>query len=113
IERRVLYDGDDTVAPRMVRPVVCHWVTQVPNPPESCERPWSPSSSFHNITCQQLLPGDATASETIVVLGSSHSRQYIPALIPLARERGAQIVNLSMDGCEFVIREDDSGYCGG
>ena len=102
-----------TEAPLTVRPQGWQLGTQWPNLPESCEGPWAPSSSFHNITCQQLLPGDATASETIVVLGSSHSRQYIPALIPLARERGAQIVNLSMDGCEFVIREDDSGYCGG
>src|SRR5699024_6921975 len=80
-------------APLMVRAQGWQLGTQWPNLPESCEGPWAPSSSFHNITCQQLLRGDAPASETIVVLGSSHSRQYIPALIPLARERGAQIVN--------------------
>ena len=102
-----------TEAPLIVRPQGWQLGSQWPNLPESCAGPWEPSSSFHNVTCQQLLDGDETAAETIVVVGSSHSRQYIPALIPWALEHDAQIVNLSMDGCEFVIREDESGYCEG
>ena len=48
-----------------------------------------------------------------MVVGSSHARQYIPALIPTAEARGAQIVNLTMSGCSYLGGTDRTGYCAG
>lgn len=98
---------------RVIRPFGWQLGEQWPNLPHACAGPWAPSEPFHNVTCQQLLPGDATAEETIVVVGSSHARQFIPALIPWAQERDAQIVNLAMDGCAFQAGAERSEYCNG
>ena len=102
-----------TVAPLEVLPHGWQLGDQWPDLPEPCSGPWAPAGSWNNVRCQQLLPADAAAEETIVVVGSSHSRQFIPALLPLAESRGAQVVNLSMDGCEFLAGAERSGYCRG
>ncbi|MFC7375291.1 MULTISPECIES: acyltransferase family protein [unclassified Brachybacterium] len=100
-------------APLEVRPQGWQLGGQWPDLPERCAGPWAPSTNFPHVHCQQLLPGDAAAEETIVVVGSSHSRQYIPALLPTADERGAQVVNLSMDGCQFLAGVERAAYCDG
>ena len=102
-----------TVPPPDVRPYGWQLGSQWPDLPERCGGQWEPERSFPHVTCQQLLPGDEDAEETIVVVGSSHSRQYIPALLPTAEARGAQVVNLSMDGCSFLAGTERSAYCEG
>ncbi|MDN5900938.1 MAG: acyltransferase, partial [Brachybacterium sp.] len=49
----------------------------------------------------------------IGVVGSSHSRQFIPALLPAAEARQAQVVNLTMDGCTYLAGPERSSYCAG
>jgi peptidoglycan/LPS O-acetylase OafA/YrhL len=102
-----------TEAPATVRPQGWELGSQWPDLPESCTGVWKPASTFHNVRCQQLLPGDAEAAETIVVIGSSHSRQYTPALLPTAEASGAQVVNLTMDGCAFLAGTERWPYCKG
>lgn len=104
-----------TTVPTVIRPAGWQLGSQWPDLPQRCAGPWAPSVSFPHVTCQQLLPGDTDVdtSETIVVVGSSHSRQYIPALLPTAEARGAQVVNLTMDGCQFLAGAERDGYCAG
>ncbi|MEE1650844.1 acyltransferase family protein [Brachybacterium sp. J144] len=102
-----------TEAPAVLRPAGWQLGGQWPSLPESCSGAWAPSVVFRNVHCEQLLPAGSEPAETIVVVGSSHSRQYIPALIPLAEERDAQIVNLSMDGCPFLAGAERDAYCAG
>ena len=102
-----------TEAPTVLRPAGWQLGSQWPDLPESCGGKWAPATSFRNTHCQQLLPADAEPTETIVVVGSSHSRQYIPALLPLAEERDAQVVNLSMDGCGYLAGTERWPYCRG
>src|SRR5699024_9742214 len=95
-------DEAATIAPPDVRPYGWQLGSQWPDLPERCGGPWKPAEGFRHVNCQQLLPADADASGTVVVVGSSHSRQFIPALIPWAKENDLQIVNLSMDGCAYL-----------
>src|SRR5699024_10968791 len=100
-------------APPEVRPHGWQLGSQWPDLPESCGGPWQPAQDFRHVSCEQLLPADADASGTVVVVGSSHSRQYIPALIPWAQENDLQIVNLSMDGCGYLAGTERAPYCAG
>ncbi|MDN5900953.1 MAG: acyltransferase, partial [Brachybacterium sp.] len=59
------------VAPPVVRPFGWQLGSQWPDLPERCDGPWEPERTFPHVHCQQLLPGDVEASETIVVVGSS------------------------------------------
>ncbi|GAA4522111.1 acyltransferase family protein [Brachybacterium paraconglomeratum] len=102
-----------TVAPPDVQPYGWQLGQQWPDLPERCGGPWAPEQGFRHVNCQQLLPGDAEATETIVVVGSSHSRQFIPAVLPLAQARGAQVVNLTMDGCGYLAGTERWAYCDG
>ena len=102
-----------TIAPPDVRPYGWQLGAQWPDLPERCGGEWAPESGFRHVNCQQLLPDDADAAKTLVVVGSSHSRQLIPALLPWAEEHDVQIVNLSMDGCSFRMLSSETGYCGG
>ncbi|MGP9744315.1 acyltransferase family protein [Brachybacterium sp. AOP29-B2-41] len=102
-----------TVAPPDVQPYGWQLGNQWPDLPERCGGPWAPERGFRHVNCQQLLPGDAEATETIVVVGSSHSRQFIPAVLPLAQARGAQVVNLTMDGCSYLAGTERWTYCEG
>ncbi|MGO3290802.1 SGNH hydrolase domain-containing protein, partial [Brachybacterium sp.] len=99
--------------PPDVQPYGWQLGNQWPDLPERCGGPWAPERGFRHVNCQQLLPGDAEATETIVVVGSSHSRQFIPAVLPLAQARGAQVVNLTMDGCSYLAGTERWTYCEG
>lgn len=102
-----------TEAPPQVRPYGWELGSQWPDLPEPCGGQWAPEGRWNNVVCQQLLPAEADAAQTIVVVGSSHARQFIPALLPTAEERNAQVVNLTMDGCEFLAGAERSDYCTG
>src|SRR5699024_12293180 len=102
-----------TVAPPDVRPYGWQLGSQWPDLPERCGGPWKPEEGFRHVNCQQLLAADADPSGTVVVVGSSHSRQFIPALIPWAEQNDLQIVNLSMDGCAYLAGTERAPYCAG
>ena len=86
---------------------------QWPALPEDCSGPWEPATDFRHVPCDQLLPADAEPAGLVVVLGSSHARQYVPALLPWAEEHDLQIVNLHMDGCDFAPGSVRGEYCDG
>jgi peptidoglycan/LPS O-acetylase OafA/YrhL len=86
---------------------------QWPKLPENCSGPWEPATTFRHVPCDQLLPADAEPAGLVVILGSSHARQYVPALLPWAEEHDLQIVNLHMDGCDFVPGMSRGEYCDG
>ncbi|MCT1775960.1 acyltransferase family protein [Brachybacterium sp. p3-SID957] len=109
----VATDEVATVSSHSIRPYGWQLGSQWPDLPERCDGPWAPEKQFRHVHCQQLLPADSTAQETIVVVGSSHARQFIPALVPWAEQSGAQIVNLTMDGCEFLLGTERTPYCTG
>ncbi len=50
--------------------------------------------------CRQEVP-EGEVTRRIVVLGDSHSQQYLGALVPIAAERGWELVTLLMPGCRF------------
>lgn len=50
--------------------------------------------------CRQAVP-DEGATRRIVVLGDSHSQQYLGALAPIAEARGWELVTLLMPACRF------------
>ncbi|MFQ6484065.1 acyltransferase family protein [Brachybacterium epidermidis] len=106
-------DDVATETSHSIRPYGWQLGSQWPDLPEQCGGPWAPSEPFPHVRCQQLLPANAAAEGTIVVVGSSHARQYIPALLPYAREHSLQIVNLAMDGCEFLPGTERWPYCAG
>ena len=105
-----------TTVPTVIRPAGWQLGSAVAGPSRSGAPGRGPrQDSFRHVTCQQLLPGDRSdTSGTIVVVGSSHSRQYIPALLPTAEHGALQIVNLTMDGCRLLWRGTErTGYCTG
>ncbi|MET1089935.1 MAG: acyltransferase family protein [Arthrobacter sp.] len=50
--------------------------------------------------CRQEVP-DGEVTKRIVVLGDSHSQQYLGALAPIAAARGWELVTLLMPACRF------------
>nr|WP_258061670.1 acyltransferase family protein [Arthrobacter sp. ZGTC412] len=50
--------------------------------------------------CRQAVPEGET-TKRIVVLGDSHSQQYLGALAPIAAARGWELVTLLMPACRF------------
>ncbi|WP_245921144.1 acyltransferase family protein [Brachybacterium timonense] len=105
-------DGDMITADQ-VRPYGWELPEQWPDLPERCAGAWAPSAPFREVNCQQALPGDASVSGTIVVVGSSHARQFIPAVLPEAQRQNLQVVNLSMSGCTLTTPETEGDYCAG
>lgn len=87
--------------------------SQWPFLPEDCSGRWEPATDFDNVPCDQLLPAGAEPAGLVVILGSSHARQYVPALLPWAEEHDLQIVNLHMNGCNFVPGMERGSYCDG
>jgi peptidoglycan/LPS O-acetylase OafA/YrhL len=50
--------------------------------------------------CREAVP-EGEVTKRIVVLGDSHSQQYLGALAPIADARGWELVTLLMPGCRF------------
>jgi hypothetical protein len=50
--------------------------------------------------CRQAVP-EGEVTKRIVVLGDSHSQQYLGALAPIAAARGWELVTLLMPACRF------------
>ncbi|MCW1805085.1 acyltransferase family protein [Brachybacterium squillarum] len=102
-----------TEAPAQILPQGWELGSQWPNLPESCAGDLAPSTAFRHVPCQQLLPDGTSHAGLLVVVGSSHARQYIPAILPWAQEHDLQVVNLHMDSCDFVPGTEENRYCSG
>lgn len=102
-----------TQAPSQILPLGWQLGSQWPDMPESCAGPWAPDATFPHVRCQQLLPEDSDPAGVVVVVGSSHARQFIPAIEPWAEQNDQQIVNLTMDGCDFLPGTERWPYCKG
>lgn len=74
---------------------------QWPTLPYDCAGQEGAPELIPDIPCQSLHPLGTPKKTTVLVLGSSHSRQYIPTLLDLAKKNDWQIVNYSMNGCPF------------
>ncbi|MGK3650012.1 acyltransferase family protein [Pseudarthrobacter enclensis] len=55
--------------------------------------------------CRQEIP-EGGGTKRIVVLGDSHSQQYLGALAPIAAARGWELVTLLMPACRFGAESD-------
>jgi peptidoglycan/LPS O-acetylase OafA/YrhL len=55
--------------------------------------------------CRQAVP-EGEVTKRIVVLGDSHSQQYLGALAPIAAARGWELVTLLMPACRFGAESD-------
>ena len=102
-----------TQAPTEILPRGYERDQQWPNLPQRCEGSYAPEAPFDNVTCQQLLPDGAESEGLVVVVGSSHARQWIPAILPWVQQNDLQLVNLHMDGCNFMPGVSRGEYCAG
>lgn len=55
--------------------------------------------------CRQDVPAEGSTKK-IVVLGDSHSQQYLGALAPIAEARGWELVTMLMPACRFGAESD-------
>lgn len=85
---------------------------QWPNLPYSCGQVQGAPKQHPHSPCQLLRPMDDSWDKLVFVVGSSHARQFIPALMDSARTNNWQIINLSMHGCTFRQGHDPNGRCG-
>ncbi|MDU6928036.1 MAG: SGNH hydrolase domain-containing protein, partial [Dermabacter sp.] len=88
---------------------------QWPNLPHLCDDPSEVLVATKDIPCETLRPLGSKASATVLVVGSSHSRQFIPTILDEAKAKNWQIINFTKNACPF--REDsmlgDGEYCKG
>lgn len=88
---------------------------QWPNLPHLCDDPSGVLVATKDIPCETLRPLGSKASATVLVVGSSHSRQFIPTILDEAKAKNWQIINFTKNACPF--REDsmlgDGEYCKG
>lgn len=88
---------------------------QWPKLPHLCDDPTGTLAATKDIPCETLRPLKAKTNATVLVVGSSHSRQFIPTLLDEAKANNWQIINFTKNACTF--REDsmlaEGEYCKG
>lgn len=62
-------------------------------------------STLAEACVERLAPGGANG--TVVVVGDSHAQQWMGALLPIAQERGLDVVALLKGGCPFAQDEPE------
>lgn len=87
--------------------------SQWPSMKYSCAGQKGAPPTKKNVPCQTLTPLSTDTDFLVIVVGSSHARQFIPTMLSTAREKNWQILNLSMDGCTFVKNPKLGPYCKG
>ena len=95
-----------TSVPADLRPLGYELDSQWPTQPHDCPGRWAVSGLIASMDCDMLQPADAQVNGTIVIVGSSHARQFAPALASWAQENAWQVVNLHMNACDYA--EDPS-----
>ncbi|MCS6712098.1 acyltransferase [Brachybacterium sp. EF45031] len=111
--RSIASDGVLTTPPAEVVPHGWQLDREWPTLPHECAGRYDPPTDFPHTHCQMSLPASATVTGVMVVVGSSHARQFIPALETYASERGWMLVNIHMDGCPFTRNPGIGAYCAG
>ena len=86
---------------------------QWPGLPHACTGDLVPDQEMEGTDCQTLLPADSDHEGTMVIVGSSHARQLIPALSQWARQNDWQIINLHRNQCNFEVGLPQSDRCHG
>ena len=76
---------------------------------EGCTADFAAQDSFTQSHCTQQSYSPS-AKFTVVVVGNSHTEQFMGALIPLAAERDWQLIALLQPGCDFAVGGPDP-YC--
>lgn len=76
--------------------------------PESCATEFKPQDAALAKICAQSKV-DGEAAKTIVVVGDSHSEQWMGALIPVAEKHHWQLVSVLKGGCDFGSEAESSG----
>lgn len=74
------------------------WVTL----PESCSPDIMPSVEMLAEACAQNAFGE-NAERTVLVVGDSHTEQFMGALIPIAEARGWRLISLLKGGCSLGL----------
>lgn len=85
--------------------------SQWPVLPHQCEGQEGAPPEKEHVPCETLKPLNADSDFVVIVVGSSHSRQFIPALMDTAKKQNWQIINLSMDGCAFADNPTTGARC--
>ena len=98
--------------PSLLSPKGYELPEQWPELPYPCAEQSNAPVVFHpDVVCESLKPLDADTSGLMVIVGSSHSRQWIPALEVIAQSEDLQILNLSMHGCLFTAEKVGEERC--
>ena len=105
-------DTSATISPDKLLPRGWDLASQWPTLPYDCTGSYA-LQPFHNTRCMMLQPEGYKAKGTLVVIGSSHSRQYAPALLDTAKKQGWQVITVWMDGCSLEKHPNPSSYCAG
>lgn len=82
-----------------VRPDPAIAAADQPDAPEECRNSYDPAK----VDYQDCVFGDGAAERSIVLVGDSHSAQYLDSLSIVARESGYRLYVLSRNGCPFSI----------
>ncbi|MDO5645859.1 MAG: SGNH hydrolase domain-containing protein [Dermabacter sp.] len=102
---------EETFAASALSPKGYELYGQWPNLPYMCAGQEGAPAAHDGVPCETLLPIDADSDYLVLVVGSSHARQYLPTLLDAARDGKWQIINLSMDGCGFVAGDQVDERC--
>ncbi|MEV7605297.1 acyltransferase family protein [Paenarthrobacter sp. NPDC089322] len=73
-----------------------------------CEGDAQPDDRTLQSNCQQNSVAAEDATKTIVVLGDSHSQQWLAALGPLAEAQHWKVTALLLGGCHFMPENPDA-----
>ncbi|GEO93878.1 acyltransferase family protein [Kocuria turfanensis] len=73
--------------------------------PEPCSGRFAPEQELLEQHCRQT-PALPDPERTVLVVGNSHMEQFMGAVIPLAEERGWQLVAVLQPGCAFAVRPE-------
>lgn len=77
-----------------------------------CSGPGAPAA-FPGQHCDMRLPADADYDHLVLVAGSSHARQWIPAMESAAEKGNWQIISMHMDACPFADAPNPEDRCAG
>jgi peptidoglycan/LPS O-acetylase OafA/YrhL len=66
---------------------------------------------YASVTPATCLYGDTSAAATVILVGGSHSLQWLPALDLLGKERGFKVMNMTRDACVFIVGPFGNSSC--
>ncbi|MFX4272769.1 acyltransferase family protein [Propionibacteriaceae bacterium Y1685] len=76
------------------------------NLPDRCTADWKPAGLAGD-NCLEYVP-QGKPTKTILVLGDSHSQQWLAAVQPIAEEQGWHVVSVLLHGCRYTGQLDEA-----